>query len=144
MPYDRSPRTLGQHLRKRRLQLGLLQKEVANDLRIGLWTYITWETDKANPVISQWPGIIAFLGYDPHSKPNSLPEMLFCARRQRGLTLRQMAARLNVNLSTYERWEQGKGRPTAERLDRVIDLIRGNQKAAQSCAAGFDSGRQMP
>lgn len=34
LPYAREPKTLGEHLRKRRLELGLLQKEVAKRLNV--------------------------------------------------------------------------------------------------------------
>ena len=59
------PKTIGEHLKKRRSELGLEQEQVAN-LRGVTWLSVSnWErgvyrlTEKAmNP-------IIAFLGYDP-------------------------------------------------------------------------------
>jgi len=58
----RHPASLGQHLRNRQLILQLSQKEVASSLRE---VYDRWERDDRRPVVSEWPGILAFLGYYP-------------------------------------------------------------------------------
>ena len=47
LPYAREPKTLGEHLKKRRHELGLRQKDIAGRLQISQSTYITWETDQA-------------------------------------------------------------------------------------------------
>ncbi len=57
--------SLGDHLRKRRLDLGLLQKEVALTLGVDKMTINSWETGRYKPQLGVFPRIMAFLGYTP-------------------------------------------------------------------------------
>jgi len=66
------PVTLGQHLKKRRRKLGLLQREVASKLGVALDTYRFWEVGRTRPWAASWAKIISFLGYDPHQAPTNL------------------------------------------------------------------------
>jgi len=59
-------RTLGDHLRKRRLDLGLLQCEVAQRLQVNQMTISNWETNRTSPQRRFIPRIISLLGYNPH------------------------------------------------------------------------------
>jgi DNA-binding XRE family transcriptional regulator len=64
--YPSELRTLGDHLRKRRLDLGLLQCDVAEKLQVNPMTVCNWETNRTSPQLRFMPRIIAFLGYNPH------------------------------------------------------------------------------
>jgi transcriptional regulator with XRE-family HTH domain len=56
--------------------------------------------------------------------PNrALPAMLRELRRERGLTLGQLATRLGVSKPTVWAWEQGKSRPVPERIDAIADAL---------------------
>ena len=66
LPYPALLTTLGDHLRKRRLDLGLLQKDLAEKLRVDEMTICNWETNRTSPQLHLIPKVIAFLGYDPH------------------------------------------------------------------------------
>ncbi len=65
-PYPDVPETLGDHLLKRRHELGLLQKHVAASIGVNSWTLANWEKGYTSPKLRSWPGIIEFLGYGPH------------------------------------------------------------------------------
>ena len=58
-------RTLGDHLRKRRLELGLYQKEVAARLGVNEATVGNWEACSCAPSKRMRIRILGFLGYDP-------------------------------------------------------------------------------
>jgi DNA-binding transcriptional regulator YiaG len=58
-------RTWGDHIKKRRLELRLRQKDVAALLEVNVWTVINWEHDRCSPSPRTRPRIIRFLGYDP-------------------------------------------------------------------------------
>jgi transcriptional regulator with XRE-family HTH domain len=58
-------KTLGDHIRKRRLDLGLLQKEVAEQLGVDTASIGNWESNDSQPTVHCLPGIIAFLGHNP-------------------------------------------------------------------------------
>ena len=55
-------------MRKRRLDLGLLQREIAARLGVTESTVTNWELNRTSPKIRFLPSIIALLGYDPHSR----------------------------------------------------------------------------
>jgi len=59
------PRTIGEHIKKRRLALHLLQADLAKRLGVHSGTNQNWERGAAEPAIRQLPGIIEVLGYDP-------------------------------------------------------------------------------
>jgi len=63
--YNPLPTTLGEYFRKRRVELGLFQREVAANLSVDPWTYLNWEQDRTHPARRFWPRVVAFLGYDP-------------------------------------------------------------------------------
>src|SRR3990172_860195 len=66
---DFEPRTLGAHLRRRRLEMKLTQKEVADQLGVVPWTVLNWEKGRTQPLIKFIPAIVGFLGYDPFPQP---------------------------------------------------------------------------
>lgn len=113
--YVDDPKTLGQHLKKRRRELGLLQREVAARLGCNVFTYANWEKDKTQPVASQFRPVIDFLGYDPSPEPVTLAERLQAKRRQLGVTFSQVAWHLGWDESTLARYLNGTWRMPADR-----------------------------
>jgi len=103
--------TWGEHVRKKRLELGLLQKEVASEVGVDETTVYKWEAGRANPAVRSIPRIIHFLGYAPYDPGASLGEKLRARRQALGLSQKQFARELGVNESTVVRWEKGKRRP---------------------------------
>jgi transcriptional regulator with XRE-family HTH domain len=87
----RRPQTLGEHLKKRRRQLGLLQREADERMGISTGTYTNWEKGKTQPVAAQFRPIVTFLGYDPTPEPTTLAERLEAKRRTLGVTFDQVA-----------------------------------------------------
>ena len=63
--YPHHLRILGDHLRKRRLDLGLLQKEIAKEIGVNKSTITNWELNHNYPELRFIPAIIEFLGYWP-------------------------------------------------------------------------------
>ena len=58
-------RTLGDHLRKHRFELRLMQREVAQQLGVPASTYPSWEDSLRMPKARNRRKIIKYLGYDP-------------------------------------------------------------------------------
>jgi transcriptional regulator with XRE-family HTH domain len=56
---------VGEHLLKRRRDLGLTQVKVAAVLRVNVTTITTWEKNRQEPTGDHLAGIVRFLGYDP-------------------------------------------------------------------------------
>src|SRR6266566_4160120 len=70
------PRTLGGHLRKRRHQLGLWQRQAAESLGVSIETYRNWENDRGTPSAGSWKAVVVFLGHNPAPEPSRFPEHL--------------------------------------------------------------------
>ncbi len=62
--YPVAPRSLGEHLRKKRLDLGLLQAQVAEKIGVTESTVWNWEHG-VTPALQHHSKIIQFLGYQP-------------------------------------------------------------------------------
>jgi DNA-binding XRE family transcriptional regulator len=63
-----NPKTIGEHLRKRRIELGLEQTEVATSLGVCRSSLQHWEQNRGAPLPKQMPGVIRFLGYVPFAE----------------------------------------------------------------------------
>lgn len=106
-PYDFEPISVGDHIRKRGLQLELFQREVAQRLGVDPWTVLNWEKGRTEPPVEAMPAIFRFLGYDPFPPPKSLPQRLLAKRREMGWTIKEAARHLDVDPGTGANWERG-------------------------------------
>ena len=120
---DFEPQTLGEHIRKRRLQLGLTQKAAGELLGINSWTVLNWEKGKTEPPVESIAVIIGFLEYDPFPEPKSLSDRLLAARRVKGWTIKEAAQRLGVDEATWGQWEK-TGIPWKRHQARVAAFLR--------------------
>jgi hypothetical protein len=89
--FSRSPQSLGEHLIKRRMEFRLLLREAAEHIGADVFSLINWEKGKIEPANRFWPGIIAFLGYDPSPLPVTLGDHIRAERRRRGCSLALLA-----------------------------------------------------
>jgi transcriptional regulator with XRE-family HTH domain len=105
------PKTLGEHLLKRRLERGMTQKQVATIIGVTTDTYLNWEKDRTAPVVRYYPKILRVLGYDPFPPSTTLADRLRRRRLELGLTLDAAAKLAGVDEGTFRRWERGERRP---------------------------------
>ena len=102
-PTDRS---LGAALKRRRLDLGLTQKEVARSFGIRKDSYQTFEWNEYIPHISKRKMINEFLGYNRWDDgSDTLKNRCLCFRIEKGLTMTQLADIIGVSRGTIERVE---------------------------------------
>jgi transcriptional regulator with XRE-family HTH domain len=135
--YPENPETLGEHLKKRRRQLGLLQRETAEMLGVSKDTVVNWEKDKTKPVAAQFRPVVAFLGYDPTPEPQTLAERLQAKRRTLSVTFSQVARYLGWNSGTLARYLSGKWRMPPDRA-KVLETFLAAEEA------NLASIRQLP
>lgn len=117
--YPENPATLGEHLRKRRLDLLQTQVQVARRFGITPTAYVKWEADQITPSVAKWPELLRFLDYDPLPPPVTFAESVTSLRRALGLDKRKLAGRLGVDVKSVLNWEAEKTipvRPTAQKL----------------------------
>jgi len=117
--YPKNLKTLGDHIRKKRLDLGLFQKGVAKRIGVDETAIYNWEGNRTSPQIHHLPRIIRFLGYNPLPVSESLPDKLLTTRRSLGVTQKTFAEQLGVDPGTLRSWENGKRLPS-KKLSRII------------------------
>lgn len=134
--WDSVPATIGEHILRRRLELGLYQKDVAKLFGVTLFTVINWEKGRTEPTVSNIPSLIQFLGYDPAppEQLTSIADRLKARRRELGLEHRDAARLLGVDSGTWLAWEAGgeihalKHRELVETFLRVAKAVNPNCK----------------
>ena len=112
--------TLGDHIKKRRLELGLCQAQVGEILRTAECTIVNWEKHWTEPQLHLIPGILEFLGYDPFpSGANNLGEKLLQYRKSNGTSQRELARRTGIDPATLSRLERAS-RETLREVNRFL------------------------
>lgn len=117
--YSETPATLGEHLKKRRRELGLLQREAAVQMGVSAETVANWEKDKTKPVPSQFKRVIAFLGQDPSPGPKTFTERVEAKQRSLGASLAQIARYLGWDPGSLRRYLDGTWRISSIRQDAL-------------------------
>ena len=114
--------TVGDHIRSRRMDLGLLQWEVAKRIGCSTDTLLLWEKGRNEPEIRFWPGIIDFFGHDPSPAPRTVSERLMAVRRATGWSQNRLADELGVDASSVAAWEVGRRRPSRKSM-RTLESV---------------------
>ena len=65
VPVSKEPKTIGEHLRKKRFDLSLRQSEAAQQLRVSKRTLSLWDCDRVCPTPPFYPRISFYLGLNP-------------------------------------------------------------------------------
>jgi len=107
--YPQAPTTLGDHIRKKRLDLKLLQKDVAKILGTQIDTVTYWENNRVELSLDFLPKIINFLGYVPLSIiSDDTRRKLVTYRRLLGYSHDELAIKLEIDPGTLLNWEKLK------------------------------------
>jgi len=114
--------TVGDHIKKRRLELGLFQSQAAELLDVCEATVKNWEKGHRDIPIRSYPAILTFLGYDPLPEPQTLAEQLQAIRRRMGWKVRTAAKSIGVDESTWRQWEAGRA-PAPMHHEVVTSLL---------------------
>lgn len=125
------PTTVGDHLRRRRLELKLLQREVAQRLGADEASVFNWEANRGQPQLRYMPTIIGFLGYNPLPEPEGLAVRLVWRRTSLGLTQKEAAQRIGVDQSTLARWERGERAPEGKYAAAAAEFLRDRALGAE-------------
>ncbi|MBI1769663.1 MAG: helix-turn-helix transcriptional regulator [Bacteroidetes bacterium] len=125
--YPKTLLTIGDHVRKRRLDLKLFQRDVAKLLGVTTSTITNWEKNRGGPALRLIPKIIKFLEYDPSSDGSQLlGEKIKSYRRMQGLSIKKLARVLGIDPTTLARWESGESEPSGnlrKRFSRFFDAL---------------------
>jgi transcriptional regulator with XRE-family HTH domain len=118
--YPKELKSLGDHLKKRRIDLKLLQKDVAQMFGTTTCTIRNWEKDRSNPSLAFIPKIIQFLGYTPYDTSNlDFGKKIAAKRRFLGLSQKDLARLIRIDPSTVRHWEKGRHWPQKTSLEKL-------------------------
>ncbi len=122
--YPTSPNTLGDHLRKVRLDRRLSQPEVAKMLKVTTDTVTGWELNRHSPPMRLAKGIVRFLGYLPgQEKDNSIGKQLYFARLVLGHTQEQAAKKMGSDESNLRYIELNERKPKPKTLKLIREYF---------------------
>lgn len=124
-PFVAEPKTLAEHLKRRRHLLGHFQREAADAMGINWWTYMNWEKGCGLPCIKFMPPVIAYLGYDPFGEGEALGERVMAGRRRLGETRAAFGKRFGVTGSAVWAWECDGSMPRAKLLTKLGSMLEG-------------------
>jgi transcriptional regulator with XRE-family HTH domain len=119
--YPEEPSTIGEHIKRRRLDRGLLQRDIAVEIGCSEASLLNWERGRAEPEVRFIPSVLRFLGYDPRPAPLSFGERIKRKREGQGISQRELARRLDVDQATVWAWETGQVRRLYPRLIRLFE-----------------------
>lgn len=125
----------GEWLREKRRATGLNQPDFAEMLRVGARTIGAWETGINTPppnmlrlvlsrlhvTVDQYRKETAPKGGDNVAK--SLPLWLMCKRKERNLTLEELAKLSGVSSYVLSAWEHGRHTPRDHKLYAVLKAM---------------------
>jgi transcriptional regulator with XRE-family HTH domain len=114
--------TLGDHLRKVRLDRGLSQPDVARILKVTTDMVTCWELNRNQPTAKFAKAIIDFIGYFPFQS-TSMGEQLYYARLITGKTQKQVADLIGCDESNLRRIELDQRKPTPKTLQKILEYI---------------------
>ena len=121
--YPTDPKTIGEMIRKRRLDLGLRQIDAAKMIGCDEMSVVNWEKGHRSPRVNHMAGVVEFLGFNPFQNCDTLAHRLANHRKALGMTQKEFARQIGVDPSTLARWERGEREPTGRLLDRVNSVI---------------------
>lgn len=115
-------RTIGDHVRKRRVELGLRQKDVGDLVGAAKPTVAGWEARGMRPRPDVLARVVELLGYTPNAarSPEDLVKQLKTVRRHFRLPPAVAAEMIGVSVGAVWTWESGRRRPRG----RSLDLLR--------------------
>jgi transcriptional regulator with XRE-family HTH domain len=135
--YPKALISTGDHIRKRRLDLGMLQKDVAVAIGVDTCTITNWEKNRCRPQLHLIPRVVRFLGYDPllMVETGELGEMIRQYRRSRAIAQKKLAQELGIDPTTLARWEKGmiktKGERTKEVPAQLLSMLSEKEQPAE-------------
>jgi len=108
----------------RRLELVLLQKDVAVQIGVTVSTILNWEN--RGPVDRRFiPRVIEFFGDNPIPQPEDLLERLAWYKQGNGLTLEQLGVEMGRDLEQLADWLSGRHKSCRRNQEEIVLFLTG-------------------
>ncbi len=118
---------MAKHIKRRRLDMGLYQRQVADIIGVKEGTIHNWEHG-SEPELVHMPAIISFLGYNPYPVPPSDDplEQLRHYKISNGMDLTRLGEAMSKGHEQLADWLSGRHKPSRKSLDRIREFLRAN------------------
>ncbi|MEW6417217.1 MAG: helix-turn-helix transcriptional regulator [Nitrospirota bacterium] len=120
--YPVDPKHIGEHIRKRRLDLGLLQLEVAKMIGVTESTVWNWEHG-TEPELKHIPKIIEFLGYAPFECPQDPVGRLRYFKLVNGLSYERLGQLMGRDPEQLTDWLSGRVKPGNRNIQSIKNFL---------------------
>ena len=121
--YPKSLKTLGDHLKVRRFDLALTQKEAAVRMAVDSDSVRNWEAGRTSIAVRCYPRLIQFLGYNPLPLATTPGQTIRRERMTRGWSRRKLAVAAHVDVATVRRMEADTKGTARKCLSRITALL---------------------
>lgn len=115
--------TLGDHLLKKRLDLGYTRKLAASQLGVDPDSLKHWEGGKTELAVGFYPRLIAYLGYNPLPQGQSRGQRIRRERISRGLSRKALADSVGVDEATIKRMEENVKGMAGRAIRAICDKL---------------------
>ncbi len=122
--YPPVPQTMGEHIKRKRMDEGQQQQELAKMLGVHAASVRNWEKGRSAIQLDLVPRVLDFLGYDPRPCPRSRGGRLMWLREREGMSQQELARRIGVDPSSLAQAEDGlRLRPDIDwRIEAVLEF----------------------
>ncbi len=107
--YPKQLKHLGDHIRARRINLRLLQREVAARIGVTKEAIHNWVRGHAEAEVRYYPALVEFLGCNPLPEPKTQGQAVSRGRMNRGWSIDQLSREAGVDQVTVSRLELDRG-----------------------------------
>ena len=121
------------HIRARRLDAGLFQRQAAEVIGVDETSVFNWENNTIQPASRLIPNIIRFLGYCPYTPGLPFTGRLKLVRQSLGYSQERMAEKLGIDEGTWRRWEAGMRQPAPKYVGRITAFLDTLQPVELHC-----------
>ncbi|MFZ4859438.1 MAG: helix-turn-helix domain-containing protein [Desulfuromonadaceae bacterium] len=105
-------------MRKKRMDLGLLQREVAEIIGVTVSSIYNWEHG-VEPELQYNPSIIKFLGYNPFDCPDDTVGRLAWYKRVRGMNFDDLGEVMGRDPEQLSGWLSGRHKPFRKNRENI-------------------------
>ncbi len=120
--YPQRLKAISDHIRKRRMDIGLYQRQVAELIGVSESTIWNWERG-IEPELRFIPKIIEFLGYNPFTAPTDLLGRLRHFKIVNGLSYIRLGDLMNRDPEQLTDWLTGRKRPCKKNVRKIESFL---------------------
>ncbi len=122
--YPVNPKTIGEHIRKKRMDDIFMQSDIANIIGVSEGSIWNWENG-THPSVKCVPGIIKYLGYIPFESPENGDTIgrLRYFKLINGLTIKQLGKTMGRSHEQLTDWISGRTKPSKKNLEIINAFV---------------------